>query len=237
MSSALEILYEDNHLVAVNKPPGELVQGDASGDRPLSDRVRDYLKEKYAKPGSVFLGITHRLDRPASGVVLFARTGKALARVNGLFREQRVTKVYWALAQEAPPLASDTLVHYLRRNPEQNKSYASAQPGGQSKMARLSYRLLLSLEHYHLLEVTLHTGRHHQIRAQLAAIGCHIKGDLKYGARRSNAGAGIHLHARLLSLPHPVREGEVRIVAEPPPDPLWDAVRLALRSADASSIL
>jgi 23S rRNA pseudouridine1911/1915/1917 synthase len=237
VAPALEILFEDNHLVAVNKPPGQLVQGDRSGDPPLAELVRGYLKEKYAKAGNVFLGVTHRLDRPASGVVLFARTSKALGRINRLFREQRVVKIYWAAVHEAPPLPADTLVHYLKRNPEQNKSYAFDEPRADGKEARLSYRLLLSLERYYLLEVTLYTGRHHQIRAQLARIGCHIKGDLKYGAPRSNPGGGIHLHARRLSLPHPVRLEELTFVAPPPADPLWDAVRLALRRPGASDIL
>ena len=237
MASGLEILYEDNHLLAVNTPPGQLVQGDRSGDPPVVELVRGYLKERYAKPGNVFLGVAHRLDRPASGVVLFARTSKALTRLNRLFRDQRVVKIYWAVVQETPPRSADSLVHFLRRNPEQNKSYAFDEPRAGGKEARLSYRLLLSLERYHLLEVTLHTGRHHQIRAQLARIGCHIKGDLKYGAARSNPGGGIHLHARRLSLPHPVREQEVTIVAEPPRDPVWDAVLLALRTAGSSDIL
>ena len=227
-----EILYEDNHLIAVNKLPGQLVQGDRSGDLPLAELLRGYLKEKYHKPGKVFLGVAHRLDRPTSGVVLLARTSKALSRLNRLFREDQVLKVYWALIQELPPRPEDTLVHYLRRNPEQNKSYAFDTPGVGSKEASLSYRVLLSLERYHLLEVTLHTGRHHQIRAQLARIGCHIKGDLKYGAARSNPGGGIHLHARSVRLPHPVRDEEVTILAPPPADPLWDAAQLALRPTD-----
>lgn len=237
MTSDLEVLYEDNHLIAVNKPPGQLVQGDSSGDSPLAEGVREYLKQRYRKPGNVFVGVAHRLDRPASGVVLFARTSKALSRLNHLFRENRVHKLYWALIRELPPRREDTLVHHLRRNPEQNKSYALDTPRADSKEARLSYRLLESLERYHLLEITLHTGRHHQIRAQLARIGCHIKGDLKYGAARSNPGGGIHLHARLLCLPHPIGGREVTILAPPPRDPLWEAVELALRRGGASDIL
>jgi 23S rRNA pseudouridine1911/1915/1917 synthase len=227
-----DILYEDNHLLAVNKAPGQLVQGDRSGDPPLSEILREYLKQKYNKPGNVYLGVVHRLDRPTSGVVLLARTGKALARLNRLFRENQVVKVYWALVQELPPKAEDTLVHHLWRNPEQNKSYAFHSPRHGSKEASLSYRVLLSLERYHLLEIVLHTGRHHQIRAQLARIGCHIRGDLKYGAPRSNPGGGIHLHARSLRFPHPVGGEETTIQAAPPADPLWDAARLALSASD-----
>jgi 23S rRNA pseudouridine1911/1915/1917 synthase len=217
------ILYEDNHLIAVNKMPADLVQGDASGDETLADRVRDYLKKKYAKEGNVFLGIPHRLDRPTSGIVIFARTDKALSRLSELFREGGVSKIYWAIVAERPPREEDTLVHWLRRNPAQNKSWVVADAGGGAREARMSYRLLLSLERYHLLEIVLYTGRHHQIRAQLHAIGCHIKGDLKYGSPRSNPGGGIHLHARQVTLVHPVKKTPLLIVADPPPDALWDA--------------
>jgi 23S rRNA pseudouridine1911/1915/1917 synthase len=219
----LSVLYEDNHIVAVNKMPADIVQADKTGDPTLADTVRDYLRGKYGKKGEVFLGIPHRLDRPTSGVVVFARTSKSLARLSELFREGAVKKTYWALVCEKPPSESAALVHHLRRNPVQNKSYASANASPGSKEARLTYRLLFSLEHYHLLEISLETGRHHQIRAQLAAIGCTIKGDLKYGAPRSNPGGGIHLHAREVSFPHPVKSEVVRIVADPPSDPLWDA--------------
>jgi 23S rRNA pseudouridine1911/1915/1917 synthase len=219
----LRVLYEDNHIIAVNKMPADIVQADRTGDPTLADRVREYVRQKHGKTGEVFLGIPHRLDRPTSGVVLFARTGKALERMSALFREGAVRKIYWAMVCEKPPAEAATLVHYLRRNPEQNKSYASAEPSPGAKEARLSYRLLFSLERYHLLEIELHTGRHHQIRAQLAAVGCRIRGDLKYGAPRSNPGGGIHLHAREVSFIHPVRNEPVRIVADPPPDPLWDA--------------
>jgi 23S rRNA pseudouridine1911/1915/1917 synthase len=217
------ILYEDNHLIAVNKMPSDIVQGDKTGDPTLADKVREYLKEKYGKKGNVFIGIPHRLDRPTSGVVLFARTEKALERLSGLFREGGVKKIYWALVAEKPPRDSGTLVHWLRRNPSLNKSFVVDGPGGDAKEASLSYRLLLSLERYHLLEIELHTGRHHQIRAQLAAIGCHIKGDLKYGSPRSNPGGGIHLHARQVSFLHPVKKEPLTIVADPPPDALWGA--------------
>lgn len=223
------ILYEDNHLIVVNKMPADIVQADRTGDPTLADSVRDYIRRTRAKTGEVFLGIPHRLDRPTSGVVVFARTGKALERMSAAFREGRVRKVYWAVVCEKPSPPAATLVHWLRRNPEQNKSYASGTPSPGAKEARLSYRVLASLERYHLLEIELHTGRHHQIRAQLAAVGCRIRGDLKYGAPRSNPGGGIHLHAREVSFPHPVGGAEVRIVADPPPDPLWDAALEAWR--------
>ena len=220
----LELLYEDNHIIAVNKQVGELVQGDRSGDPCLADALKRYIGEKYGKPGRVFLGVVHRLDRPTSGVVLFARTSKALQRLNALFRENRVRKVYWGIVKNPPPKRSDTLIHYLTLNTTRNKSYPQAAPGDGAKEARLSYRWVLSTERYHLLEVELHTGRHHQIRAQLAAIGCPIKGDLKYGFPRSNPDGGIHLHAREVSFDHPVQKKLLRIIADPPADPIWDAV-------------
>ena len=220
----LQLLYEDNHLVAVNKRVGELVQGDRSGDPCLADAVKNYLREKYRKKGNVFLAVVHRLDRPVSGVVLFARTGKALQRLNALFRENRVHKVYWGVVKNTPPKRSDTLIHYLTRDTTRNKSYPLAAPQAGAKEARLSYRWVLSVERYHLLEIDLHTGRHHQIRAQLAAVGCPIKGDLKYGFPRSNPGGGIHLHAREVSFDHPVRKTPLSIIADPPADQVWDAV-------------
>jgi len=226
--SDLQVLYEDNHIIAVNKKVGDLVQGDRSADPSLVDTVKLYIKEKYDKEGNVYLGLVHRLDRPTSGVVLFARTGKALQRLNGLFRESRVRKLYWAVVQESPPKRADTLIHYLERDRERNKSYAHDTPITGSKEARLSYRWILSLDRYHLLEIDLHTGRHHQIRAQLAGIGCHVKGDLKYGFPRSNPDGGIHLHAREVRFEHPVQKTPVRVVADPPADPVWDAVRRQL---------
>jgi 23S rRNA pseudouridine1911/1915/1917 synthase len=225
-SSDLRILYEDNHLIAVNKMPSDLTQGDTTGDETLADRVREYLRRTYGKTGNVFLGIPHRLDRPTSGVLLYARTDKALSRLGTMFRDGGVQKIYWAMVGERPPRDQDTLVHWLRRNASQNKSYAVSGPGGDAREARLTYRLLFSLERYHLLEIELHTGRHHQIRAQLHAVGCHIKGDLKYGAPRSNPGGGIHLHARQMTLVHPVSTQRLTIVADPPADPLWDAALL-----------
>lgn len=223
--SDLQVLCEDNHIIAVNKKVGDLVQGDQSGDPSLVDTVKLYIKEKYDKRGNVYLGVVHRLDRPTSGVVLFARTSKALQRLNGLFRESRVRKLYWAVVKECPPKPADTLIHYLKRNRDRNKSYAHDTPVSGGKEARLSYRWVLSLDRYHLLEIDLHTGRHHQIRAQLASIGCHVKGDLKYGFPHSNPDGGIHLHAREVTFEHPVQKTPVRVVADPPADPFWDAVR------------
>ena len=223
MTGPLQILYEDNHLVAANKAPSDIVQADRTGDETLADRVRDHLRAVGRKSGNVFVGIPHRLDRPTSGIVLFARTDKALSRLSAMFRDGAVKKTYWAIVSERPPAESGTLVHWLRRNAGQNKSYAVAGPGSGAREARLSYRHLLSTDRYHLLEIELETGRHHQIRAQLAAVGCHIKGDLKYGAPRSNPGGGIHLHAREVRFEHPVRKTPIVITADPPRDPVWDA--------------
>jgi 23S rRNA pseudouridine1911/1915/1917 synthase len=229
--TSLQVLYEDNHLLAVNKAPSDIVQGDATGDVTLAQRAALYLKEKHRKPGNVFVGIAHRLDRPVSGVVVFARTSKALERLNALFRGGGVRKRYWAVVDARPPNNAGSLVHWVTRNASQNKSYAAPRPVPGAREARLSYRVLAALERYVLLEIDLETGRHHQIRAQLAAIGCHIKGDLKYGARRSNPGGGIHLHAREVSFEHPVRKTTVTIVAPPPADPVWDAAVAALAAA------
>jgi 23S rRNA pseudouridine1911/1915/1917 synthase len=223
---ASRILYEDNHLLVVNKLPSEIVQGDKTGDRTLADDVKAYIKEKYDKPGEVFLGIVHRLDRPVSGVVVFARTGKALSRMNEMFRSRDLTKTYWAVSAQKPPADADNLVHYLIKNEEKNKSRAYDREVNNSLRAELNYRLLGSIDRYHLLEVELLTGRHHQIRVQLAAIGCIIKGDLKYGAPRSNANASIHLHARRLQFIHPVKKEAIDIVAQPPDDAVWNAFLL-----------
>lgn len=236
MAADLKILYEDNHIIAVNKMPADIVQADKTGDPTLADRVKVYLKEKHGKKGNVFIGVVHRLDRPVSGVVLYARTSKSLGRLSGLFREEGVRKLYWAIVHERPPKKEDALVHFLRRNTEMNKSFAFEKKVSGAKEARLRYRLLLSLERYHLLEIELLTGRHHQIRAQLAAIGCHIRGDLKYGAPRSNPGGGIHLHARQISFLHPVRGEPLTIVADPPPDPLWDAALAQWKAAGGGSL-
>ena len=212
----MRVLYEDNHLIIVNKAPGEIVQGDKTGDVPLSELVKGYIKEKYAKPGAVFLGVVHRLDRPVSGVVVFARTSKALARLNAMFREGRVRKTYHAITAARPPADEGTLVHWLVRNERQNKSYAYAGEKPGAKRAVLDYRLVGASERYYLLAVALHTGRHHQIRAQLAAVGCPIRGDLKYGARRSLPGGGISLHSRSVEFDHPVRHEPVSVTAPVP---------------------
>jgi len=218
----LQVLFEDNHIIVVNKRPGDIVQGDKTGDKPLSEVVKSYLKEKYNKPGDAYLGVVHRLDRPTSGIVLFAKTSKALPRLNKLFKEKEAQKTYWAIVKNAPPKESDTLVHFLKRNPKQNKSYAHIKEVPESKQAILEYRLLKKLDNYFLLEVDLQTGRHHQIRSQLSAIGSSIKGDLKYGFDRSNKDASIHLHARELKFIHPVKKEEIHIIAPPPNEVLWN---------------
>lgn len=222
-SIANRILFEDNHIVAVNKQAGELVQGDKTGDKILPDVVKAYLKEKFNKPGNVFLGVIHRLDRPTSGALVFARTSKALTRMNDLFRNRETQKVYWALTEKAPPDDEGTLTHYLVKNNEKNKSFAVSSSDKRGSKAVLDYKLLASLDKYHLVEVVLHTGRHHQIRVQLSAIGCIIKGDLKYGAKRSNKDASISLHARKLSFIHPVTQEQVTVIAPTPAEPIWQA--------------
>ncbi|MBR1878097.1 MAG: RNA pseudouridine synthase [Paludibacteraceae bacterium] len=218
----MTILYEDNHIIAVNKTCNEIVQGDKTGDTPLSETVKAYIKAKYNKPGEVFLGVTHRLDRPTSGVVLFARTSKALARLNAMFQShEQIKKTYWAIVQGEPKIPEARLENWLVRNEAQNKSYI-AKPGAKdAKQAILTYKTLAKGEHYTLLEVNLETGRHHQIRCQLAAIGCPIKGDLKYGAKRSNPDGGICLHARQIEFIHPVSKQEICITAPVPEDSLW----------------
>lgn len=221
----LDVLYEDNHIIAVNKRAGDIVQGDRTGDKPLSEVVKDYIGEKYNKPGAVFLGVVHRLDRPTTGVVIFARTSKALSRLNKLFADRFTHKVYWAVVNKRPAESQARLVHFLKRNTKQNKSYAYDREVGDSKMAILKYRLIKELDRYFLLEIELETGRHHQIRAQLSAIGCPIKGDLKYGAPRSNPDGSIHLHARSLALMHPVQKEPIEIIARLPSDPIWDICR------------
>lgn len=219
----LQVLYEDNHLIAVNKTNHDIVQGDKTGDVPLVDKVKAYLKEKYQKPGNVFTGVIHRLDRPTSGVVVFAKTGKALSRMNKLFQEKgEVTKIYWAVVDNPPHPPSATLEHHLVRNRDKNKSFACNKPQKDSKPGVLTYRYLAGSDHYHLLEVELTTGRHHQIRAQLASKRVHIKGDLKYGFPRSNEAGGIHLHARALAFEHPVKGTTVCITAPPPDEKLWN---------------
>ena len=221
MLSKDRILYEDNHLIVINKRVGELVQGDSTGDRTLADDVKEYLKVTYNKPGNVYLGIPHMLDRPTSGIVIYAKTEKALIRLNGMFKGSGVKKTYWAIVDRKPDKEEARLVHYIVRNTENNKSIAYSIEKKGSKVAKLDYRLLASGDNYHLLEIDLHTGRHHQIRAQLAAIGLHIKGDLKYGAARPNPDGGICLHARKVVFTHPVKKEEVTIIAPPPKDALW----------------
>ena len=219
----LQIIYEDNHLIAINKRPGDIVQGDKTGDMPLSEVVKMYIKKKENKPGNVYLGVAHRLDRPTSGIVVFSKTSKALPRLNKIFAEKKAKKTYWAIVKNAPGKSEDTLVHWLKRNPKQNKSYAYIKEVPESKKAILEYRIIQKLERYFLLEINLKTGRHHQIRSQLTAIGCPIKGDLKYGFDRSNADGSIHLHAKSLSFIHPVKKEPLDLVADPPPDPVWNA--------------
>ena len=218
----MTVLYEDNHIIIVNKTASEIVQGDKTGDTPLSEIVKQYLKEKYAKPGNVFIGVTHRLDRPVSGLVVFAKTSKDLSRLNEMFKGSEVKKTYWAVVKERPPKDEDELVHYLVRNERQNKSYAydAERPG--SKKAILHYRLIGRSQNYYLLEVDLKTGRHHQIRCQLAKMGCPIKGDLKYGAPRSNPDGSICLHARRIRFIHPVSKQLIDVEAPLPPGNLWN---------------
>lgn len=218
---AVQVLYEDNHIIIINKAAGEIVQGDKTGDRPLSEDVKAYIKEKYAKPGNVFIGVVHRLDRPVAGVVMFARTSKALARLNDMFRIGDVHKTYWAIVEGVPERPEATLTHWLVRNERQNKSYAYDREVPGSKKAVLSYRLLARGDRYSLLEVHLMTGRHHQIRCQLARIGCIIRGDLKYGARRSNADGSISLLARRVEFVHPVSKENISVEASLPSERLW----------------
>lgn len=216
------ILYEDNHVIVINKLPSEIVQGDKTGDATLPDAIKAYLKEKYNKPGNVFCGVVHRLDRPTSGAVIFARTSKALERLNAQFREKETNKVYWAIVENKPAESEGRLVHFLRKNESQNKSYVVDAKTNGAKEAILSYKLIQSSERYHLLEIELETGRHHQIRTQLAAIGCIIKGDLKYGAKRSNDDGSIRLHARKISFTHPITKEEITVVAPTPTETIWN---------------
>ncbi|MEX0273718.1 MAG: RluA family pseudouridine synthase [Flavobacteriaceae bacterium] len=216
-------MYEDNHLIVVNKRPGDIVQGDKTGDQPLNETVKEYLKHTYDKPGNVFLGVPHRLDRPTSGIVVFTKTSKALVRMNKIFAEKKAQKTYWAIVKRAPPKKNAVLEHWLVRNHRQNKSYAHDREVPNSKKAILTYTVTKKLDTYFLLEVDLRTGRHHQIRAQLSAVGSPIKGDLKYGFDRSNPDGSIHLHARELCFEHPVTKQAVKLSAPPPHNPLWNA--------------
>ena len=208
----LQILHEDNHIIVVNKRVGDIVQGDKTGDKPLSDVVKEYIKVKYNKPGEVFLGVVHRLDRPTTGIVVFARTSKALTRMNELFSNRETQKTYWAIVKNKPLNSEDKLVHFLKRNEKNNTSKAHLKEVPDSKLASLNYKIIATLQNYFALEINLHTGRHHQIRAQLSAIESPIKGDLKYGFDRSNPDGGIHLHARKLVFVHPVSKENIEII-------------------------
>lgn len=219
----LQVLYEDNHIIVINKRVGDIVQGDKTGDKPLSDVVKDYIKEKYNKPGNVYLGTVHRLDRPTSGLVIFAKTSKALPRLNKLFLSKDIKKTYWAVVKNQPLKEEDTLIHWLKKNPKNNKSKAHTKEVSDSKKAILHYRIIKKLDNYFLLEVNLETGRHHQIRSQLSTIGSPIKGDLKYGFDRSNKDAGIHLHAKQIEFIHPVSKEHINITAPLPNDVIWNA--------------
>ena len=219
----LNVIYEDNHIIIVNKRAGDIVQGDKTGDQPLSEVVKDYLKDKYNKPGNVYLGVVHRLDRPTTGIVMFSKTSKALPRLNKLFSDKDAKKTYWAIVKNEPPKTQDTLTHWLKKNPKNNKSNAYLKEVNDSKKAVLHYKILKKLNTYFLLEIELETGRHHQIRSQLSSIGCPIKGDLKYGFDRSNPDGGISLHARQLQFIHPVSNEDINVIAPLPNDPVWNA--------------
>ena len=220
----LQVLHEDNHIIIVNKRVGDIVQGDKTGDKPLSEVVKEYIKEKYNKPGEVFLGVVHRLDRPTTGIVVFARTSKALSRMNELFSNRETQKTYWAIVKNKPLKSEDKLIHFLKRNEKNNSSKAHLKEVPESKIASLDYKIIKTLDNYFALEINLHTGRHHQIRAQLSAIGSPIKGDLKYGFDRSNQDGGIHLHAQKLVFIHPVTKENLEITAPTPNDSVWNAM-------------
>ena len=225
----VEVLYEDNHLIAVNKKPGQIVQGDKTGDEPLSEKVKTFLKEKYNKPGNVFAGVIHRIDRPVSGVVLFAKTSKALARMNELFRTRDVKKTYWAVVKNKPPHDKATLVNYLVKNEKTNQSKAVSADNKSALRSELDYKVIASTNNYFLLEVNPTTGRHHQIRVQLSTMGSPIKGDVKYGFKRTNEDTSIHLHARKLVFEHPVTKEKIEIIAPPPNEVVWNACVQALK--------
>ncbi|HKR05496.1 MAG TPA: RluA family pseudouridine synthase [Bacteroidia bacterium] len=218
----VDVLFEDNHIIIVNKKSGEIVQGDKTGDEPLSERVKKYIKEKYQKPGEVFLGTVHRIDRPVSGIVIFARTSKALERLNEMFRNKQLKKTYWAVVKNKPAKPADHLTAYLKKNEAKNKSFVQQQPSQGALLSELEYELLAASDKYFLLKINPITGRHHQIRAMLAHIGSPIKGDLKYGFDRSNPDGSIHLHAREVAFVHPVNKENINIVCPPPEEPLWN---------------
>jgi len=224
MENKIEVLYEDNHIIAVNKRPSDIVQGDKTGDTPLSEFVKQYIKEKYHKPGEVFVGTVHRIDRPVSGIVLFAKTSKALARLNQMFQSKEIQKTYWAVVKNKPQTIKGKLIHYLKKNEAKNMSRAYEKEQQGALRSELDYELILSLDNYHLLEITPHTGRHHQIRVQLSTIKCPIKGDIKYGFDRTNKDASIHLHARKIEFIHPVKKELITIIAPPPNDSIWNEI-------------
>lgn len=227
MHKQLEILYEDNHIIAVNKRASQIVQGDKTGDRVLSELVKEFLKEKYSKQGNVYLGLPHRLDRPVSGVVLFAKTSKALTRLNAIFKSASVQKTYYAIVANPPAKTEDKLVDFIYRNTKQNKSYVVDSSNQEAKKAILEYKLIAKSERYYLLEINLITGRHHQIRAQLANMGCPIRGDLKYGYPRSNKNGGINLHSRKISFIHPVQKEKISITAPFPDEKIWTVFNIS----------
>lgn len=233
----MQIIFEDNHILAVNKACGELVQSDITNERTIVDEVKDYLKKKYNKPGNVFLGLPHRLDRPTSGIVLLAKTSKALERLNKMFSKRiEIKRTYWAVVNKRPPKHSGTMEHFLKKNKEKNKSYAYTKPVPGAKYARLTYRHVASLNKYYLLEIDLYTGRHHQIRVQLGTLNLKIKGDVKYGFTRANEDKGIHLHARKLEFIHPVKKSNITIVADPPDDVVWNKFMKLFRSNKFSPV-
>lgn len=222
-ASNIEVLYEDNHIIAINKKPSDIVQGDKTGDEPLSEKVKQFLRNKYDKPGEVFCGVVHRIDRPVSGVVLFAKTSKALSRLNELFRAKDIQKTYWAVVKNKPKEDEATLVHYLIKDEQKNKSRAYKEPHKGALKSELHYKLLAKTDTYYMLEVNPITGRHHQIRVQLSSMGSPIKGDIKYGFDRTNKDASIHLHARKITFTHPVKQTPITIIAPPPDEVVWNA--------------
>ncbi len=229
----MEVIYEDNHIIVVNKAPGEIVQGDKTGDKPLSERIKEWLKEKYAKPGNVFCGVVHRLDRPVGGLVVFAKTSKALSRMNEMFRNGDVHKTYWAITKNIPSEQEATLTHYITTREKINKSYASTTPKEGALKAQLKYKVIARSDRYTLLEINLLTGRKHQIRVQLSAIGCPVKGDLKYGAERSNPDGSISLLARKIQFVHPISKKEINLTAPLPDDKLWQVLgQIAEQNSD-----
>lgn len=217
-----EILYEDNHLLIINKKPSQIIQGDKTGDKPLSDQLKDFIKERDHKPGNVFLGVVHRIDRPVSGVVIFAKTGKALTRLNNMLKKGEIHKTYWVVVKNKPYPEKGCLINFLRRDEQKNKAFAYDHPVANTQKAELTYELIGQSDQYFLLQVQLITGRHHQIRAQLAKIGCPVKGDLKYGFERSNPDGSIHLHARSVEFMHPVKHETIKVIADPPSEKLWN---------------